>query len=134
MWCLWREWNNITFYEEEQSFQHYNSPSYRLLYDWWKSSNLISSNSSAEMTFVLLRFILFVCCCVHNFASFFLMKYLLIKKKKKKKNFYFYCCYFLFIFLMNFPLIGRFNEALTEHQMTSSSKENMRMKRIHINV
>ena len=42
-----------------------------LLYDWWKSSNLISSNLLAEMTFVLLRFILFICWCVHDFASFF---------------------------------------------------------------
>ena len=104
-----------------------------LLYDWWKSSNLISSNLLAEMTFVLLRFILFVCCCVHDFASssFFLINEILIKKKNE---FLYFCCYFIFIFLMNFPLIGRFHGALTEHQMASSSKENMRMKRIHINV
>jgi hypothetical protein len=31
-------------------------------------------------------------------------------------------------------LIGRFNGALTEHQVAASSKENLRMKRIHRNV
>jgi hypothetical protein len=31
-------------------------------------------------------------------------------------------------------LIGRFNGALTEHQVAASSKENLRMKRINRNV
>ena len=49
-------------------------------------------------------------------------------------NFFFCFTKFDTIIWWIFLLIGRFNGALTEHQVAASSKENLRMKRIHRNV